>query len=540
MMSLFRNPINPDGLQNAQIRKKWDNKKFVLRFSFAVFASVLVVIGLELATPNYSVTNTIVEHVVEKSETLRAFVESEWLRDVFVKGVDPDKSLPIYSGSSLKFSVFALVFLLVSLHFLSNDPLSNSEMLRNLVKKSKPCRLPTLFRWMGEIRYYAKNLPSNRLPERCAGCGTSGCGNRLAHGLDANTYHWNSIFAKLSSLAVNNMLYYTHRCRTIFFLRYSLWLAAVVLLFAYSAARLVELYLGRSVDSNFELVSYIVVLWVLGFVVGGFNSARYENARGVWGQFSENVGNLFHSQDFKEIFGAVVCQYDQKSNRYSERDRPVRERVSGSEIQRLVTLINYLDDVVKKKAVRALGGNNVVGDKESLRAIITALVEMLFVINQEEVAFRSALFILSEDQQYLAPLVSVPFGGQPFLTLCRHDYMSDKLALDSDSIASRAWQTRRAISARGEDIPYFHEGQARYLRSMMAVPLVIDSEMRNLAAKLGEDVGEIVGVVTIDCDGDSYFSPDSHDSNLISIMPFMNRIVFEMMYSLVKRGSGDA
>jgi hypothetical protein len=535
MLSLFENPINHDGLSSDQVRKKWDQKKFLTRFAFAIVTTIMIIIGLELASPNYSITTTIVERILERSETLKIIIENNWLKNLFIKEFDPQSHLPLYTGSSLKFASFFLIFILVAIHFFINDPLSNSELLRNLVKKSKEHKLPHIFRWMNEIYFYAKHLPSNKLPERCSLCDTNGCGNRLSHGDDRKTSYWNSIFAKLSPSATNLILHSTHKCRYIFFLKYSSWLASVVLIPAYILARIFELSVNGHISTNVELLVYVLCLWAFGLLVGYFNFAHDENTRGVWGQFSENVANLFHQDEFKEAYGVCVCKYNRKSNEFSEREMQQKIVTSGFELQRLVTLLSYLDYVVKQRTIKALNKKIKPGDMDSLRSILTALIEMLFIINQSEIKFRCALFVEDKDLNYLVPLASIPFEGQPFFTLEQSKYLEKKLALDSDCIASRSWQTRRIISASKNDISYFHANQKDYLLSMIAIPLIIDEDIQNQLVENKINVGEIIGVITIDCDNQEYFTSETQESNLVEIMPFVTRVMSEMIYSAANK-----
>ncbi len=542
MWLLFKNPVNPTGLESSEIRKKWDNKKSLTRFKFAILAAVLILIGAELSTPNYSMTTLLVEHVVSKSETLRSIIENSYLESLFIKEFDAGKQLSIYSGKSVKFAIFFIIFFLVSIHFLSNDPLSNSELLRNLVKKSKKHRPPHLFRLFPEITYYAKELPSNRVPEICAKCGTEGCPNRVSFGDKSKTYYWNGIFAKLSPSLTNSILYATYKCRSIFFLRYSLWFAAIILIVVYVLARVLEWYLAGDINPNFILIVYIIALILIGYIIGIFNSTKNENARGVWGHFSEIVSNLFHSDEFMEAYEQVVCGHNRRYYKFTERNRSRETVTSGQEIQRLLTLINYLDGVVLNKILRILKTDNqahLTNDKSSLRTILVSLMEMLYVLNHNEVDFRCALFVEDNANECLTPLVSVPFKGQPFFTLDKKKRLTEKLAIDSDSIASRVWQSRRVISSSSDDISYFHEDQKRYLKSMIAIPLIPKKEVRELFEKKGKIVGEIIGVLTIDCNNDNYFIGEAQERNLIEIMPFVNRIIFEMLYSLSNRSDNN-
>ena len=542
MLSPFKNAVTPAGLESPQIRKKWDNKKSLTRFKYAVFATVLILIGLELSSPSYSMTTSLVEHVASKSETFRAIIENNYFQGIFIKEFDADKQLPIYSGKSVKFTIFFIIFFLVSIHFLSNDPLSNSELLRNLVKKSNKCRSPYLFFLFPEITYYAKELPSNRVPEICASCGTDGCPNRLSYGDKSKTFFWNGIFAKLSPSLTNSILYTTHKCRNIFFLRYSLWLSAIILIVVYILARAVDWYVTGTVNPNLILIAYIILLFLFGFVIGAFNSTRNENARGVWGQFSEIVSNLFHSDHFKEIYVRVACGHNRREYEFTDKNHERKSVTSGQEIQRLLTLINYLDSVVMKKILRALKNESQIqsiNDKSSLRTILVSLMEMLYVLNQKEIDFRCALFVEDADQKCLAPLVSVPFKGQQFFTLDKKDQLSEKLAIDSDSIASRVWQSRRTLSASVDNISYFREEQKKYLKSMIAIPLLAEKEARVLLAEKGININEIIGVLTIDCNDENYFTRDTQETNLIEIMPFVNRLLFEMLYSVSNRGESN-
>ncbi|BCL59940.1 hypothetical protein DGMP_06330 [Desulfomarina profundi] len=534
MLFLFKNPINIHKLENYEIRKKWDNKKFTLRFFFAIFTSILIVIGIEFSSPEYSTTTIIVERAIENSDILKTIIENHWLKKIFIQNFDKEEQLPIYTGKGLKFAMLFIIFLVVSIHFLSNDPLSDSILLRNLEKKSKNFRPPGLFRFMSEINFYAENLPSNRLPSRCSSCDTPACGNRLAYGEDKTLYHWNSIVAKLSPSYINELLYHTHKCRFIFFLRYSVWASAFFLSFVYIFSRIFELYGVNLASINYLLLYYIILLIIFGIVIGLFNSPNNERTRGFWGQFSEIVNNIFHSDNFKAAFTSTVCKYGDKEHKFVQYNSKDVSHLSGYKIQRLITVLGCLDNIVKQNIKKLILGNSrLPGDKKPLIAILIAMIKMLKVINHDEIRFRCTLFVKNDQNNILEPLICIPFINECFISF-KDKKIKDKLSYTSDSIASRSFQKKAPISACNNQIPYFHEKQKKYLKSMIAIPLELDRNLIELTRNNGYDIDEIIGVLTVDSDDSNYFCEHSHQTNLIEILPFVNCVVYEMISSLKK------
>ncbi|MDD5393750.1 MAG: hypothetical protein PHE17_12090 [Thiothrix sp.] len=498
-----------------------------MRFSFAIFTSLLIIIGAELSSPNYSATTLITEKLVENSETLKLVIKNNWLENIFIEGFDSNKALPIYSGDPLKLFIFLCLIIFTSLHFLSNDPLSNGELLRNIVNKEKNCHLPVIYKLMDEVHYYARHLPSNKLPNICEKCITEECGNRLLINDDNKSYRWNSIFAELPASKINDLLWFTYKCRYIFLLRYSVWISATALIPIYMIARLLEWKLNKNVDTNESLMLYILLLMGTGIIIGLFNSANDENNRGIWGQFSENINNLFESTEFKKVYISNVCKHDEEDNAFTKKNSDIR--TPSNEIQRLITIMDFLDNIVKQKVKQILTSNKILGDRNSLRSILMAMIEMLHVINQEKIRFRCALFV--KRQSHLIPLVDIPFDGQPFLTLKSKEHIEKKLLIDKDSVASRAWKTESIISADKTTINYFHNKQEKYLKSMIAIPLLIDNDIQNSTTTNDRHLDKTIGIITIDCDNDNYFSDKNQSANLIEITPFINRIILEMIYS---------
>ena len=541
MFWLFGDIKDPESKQNAEIRKHWDSKKILLRFRFSIMASVFIVIGFELSTPNYSMSTWFVEEVLTSSELLKSVFTKDWAQEIFVSHFDKDSNLPVYSGTPAKFTLFFIVLFLVSRHFLSSDPYSNSELLRNLASPGDRQKPFLVMRWMREIGFYAIYCPSNRLPERCRACATKGCLNRLASANERKTFHWNRIFASLPSALANDLLKSTHKCRAVFLSRYSLWFSAAFLIPVYFFARLFEYNTGLEVNKNSVLIGYIAVLWLTGLLIGYLNSSTTENARGVLGTFKECVSNIMHMSEYKEAFERVVCGHDDRTNKF--RDGAAGVDTEGIpqntwEFQALVTMLRYLDDVVKGKLLEVRSfSEETQQDKNSLRRLLAAVTEMYIAIHNNQYRFRSALFVPDKESEFLVPLVDIPFPDQDFFSL-QGSYSEDNFSKTSRSVASESWVTRQPVYKAGLEIPEFHEGQREYLKSIAAVPICLDYDLGNLLAADNIQVDSIVGVLCIDSDNVEVFSGQNSSLNELLIRPFANRLVFEMVSGLRKTKYG--
>ena len=515
-----------------------------LRYYFAVLTTVLIIVGCELAAPNYSFTTHFVEDILVKSDTLNEIFTHGWAQKYFVAGFDKESHLPIYKGGPVKFTFFFLLFLFLSLHYLSNDPLSDTALLRELSSTDVvDYHPPYLFRFLPEISFYAKHCPSNTLPRRCEPCLTITCANRLGPEEERKTYHWNRMFASLPSPIIDDLLLVTHKCRLLLFLRYSLWASSAVLVLVYLFVRAIELYTDLPVIANFELIGYIFILWTVGFIIGALNSATDSRSSGVWGQFKERVSELSLTDEYRSSFEKSVCRHDNSGFFYTANRIPnpahMHRRASGSELQTLMTVIRFLDHVLKKKLNATLERCETASDKDSLRNILIALVEMFSTLNGDACRFRAVVLVPDKTGGFLVPLVTVPFPDQPFLTYDNGCDYETNLSKTGDSVASTAWRTVQIHARSGNDIVFFHEAQSEYLKSIIAVPIVVEEEFQTQLGKRGLILDSVIGVVCLDSDNEAVLGPGAVALNEVLIKPFSNRLMFEMLFAASKRCNND-
>lgn len=539
MISFFLFPKKLSDKPNPFVRTTWNDRKVRLRFAFAVLTTLLIIIGCELSSPNYSITTHFVEDILAKSETLNGIFTQGWAKKFFIANFDKESNLPIYQGSTVKFTIFFLLFFLFSLHYLSNDPLSDSALLRALSRTDVDNHPPYLFRFLPEINFYAKHCPSNTLPLRCAKCVTLTCANRLAPESESKTYHWNRMVATLPSPIINHLLFTTNKCRFLLFLRYSLWASSAVLVLVYILARIFEHYIRLETSANFELIGYIFLLWVVGLILGRLNSATDFRSSGVWGQFKESVSQLSLTDEYKSSFESSVCRHNNFGFCYTTHGTPdaalMHQRTSGSELQTLMTVIQFLDHVLQKKLNAALERNGTPSDKDSLRNILIALVKMFSILNSDTCRFRAVVLVPDTNGRFLEPLVTVPFPDQPFLT---YDHVSDyeeKLSKTSGSVASIAWRDREIVARSGNEIVFFHDAQFKYLKSIIAVPLIVENEVQNQFRNRDLMLDSVIGVVCLDSDNETILGPRVVSLNQVLIKPFTNLLMFEMLFAASKR-----
>lgn len=509
------------------IRYKWIRKKNLLRMSFAFISTFIILFGAELSSPDYSFTTSLYNEILKESELINA--------------VSGGSGPQYFKGSSLKTIIFFLASFLIYLNFLFNDPLSDTELLRKIItpnNSNKNKKLRYIHKWMNEIHFYAKHCPSNLLPNRCAECRTQGCANRLSSSDQRKLSRWNTIFANLPPHIICDLSLISHRCRLIFYIRYSALFSTVLLVFIYCITRIFEYEMNINVNyANISLISYIIIVLVSYFIVGFFHSPNIIGSRGVWGHFKENVEMILEKQTYKEIFDQYVCKHDKKDFFYTENHtlRTIPQgKIYGSEIQALLTSMKFIDEITRIEILRILSDNDYRrNDKDHLRNTITALIEMLITLNQNKYRFRGALLTPNNNEEdYLTPLVTVPFPGQPFLSYRDPEYFYENLSKQSEAIAVQAWQKMYTVSASGEEIPTFHQEQSEYLRSIIAIPLIADQEIQNIFLKKNISLPNVIGVLCIDCDNENIFSKPNKSLNELIIAQFVNRLLYQILFSI--------
>lgn len=177
-------------------------------------------------------------------------------------------------------------------------------------------------------------------------------------------------------------------------------------------------------------------------------------------------------------------------------------------------------------------------DKDHLRNTLTALIEMLITLNQNNHRFRGVLLTKTENSDdYLSPLVTVPFEGQQFLSYRDPEYFRDNLSKHSDAVAVQAWQKLCVVSASDREIPIFHPEQSEYLRSIIALPIIVDEDIQKSFSKRDIMLDSVIGVICIDCDNEEILSKKNQYLNDLIIQPFLNRLLFQMLFALIDEGA---
>ena len=89
------------------------------------------------------------------------------------------------------------------------------------------------------------------------------------------------------------------------------------------------------------------------------------------------------------------------------------------------------------------------------------------------------------------------------------------------------------------DIVFFHEAQSENLKSIIAVPIVVEEEFQTQLGKRGLILDSVIGVVCLDSDNEAVLGPGAVALNEVLIKPFSNRLMFEMLFAASKRCNND-
>jgi hypothetical protein len=211
------------------------------------------------------------------------------------------------------------------------------------------------------------------------------------------------------------------------------------------------------------------------------------------------------------------------------------ERTPGSQLQRMLTLIHFLDMLVERKAVAVMSStSHVKGLETHLKNILFSLTEMYRRFDGKTHSFRAVLFVNSPLLEYLDPVVNVSSSNSTYITLADTGLIQRNLSKNSDSIAMRAVQSGVPVSASGESIPRFHAEQATYQRSIMAYPLTFSKKLKLALATRSRQFPDSAGVLVIDTNDETCFSAENHNYNEVFMRPFVNRMMFEMAISSIQ------
>lgn len=533
MLFLFRHPKYLTTQTNAEARQYWVSRETQIRIYFSIITTVLIVIGIEISAPNQHLSQLFVTYLADTTQTGHWLFTHDWVSTFFPLHRDELTESLIYSGGTAKAIAISLIFFFFFIYAISNDPLSNTQLLKNLTATNygaqRP-KVPFYSRIMPELGFYARHMPSTAVDAMCRTCGMyAGCGNSIGKRVtDSALTLWTTVYFQLSAGAVHDLLFRSNRCRAAFLLRYSFWCAAIVLLFVHPSARIFEFLRGVELQPNYGLLIYIGGLIVTSYVLGWAMYGNEDSSRGFWGHFKDGVDHLIASQEFAQLFERHVCQ---RPLRIFQCDSPAEAtgRVPGSQIQRLLTLIHFLDMLVERKAIAIVEGSDSKRARHPhLTNILFSLTEMFHQMGNKRHVFRSVLLSNSPNLDYLDPVVFTTSRNGTYLTLTNPDLIHQNLSKKNNSIAMQAISSRATVSAVDGGIPRFHDTQLTYQKSIIAYPIVFGPKLRNALLDKAGEFPIPAAVLVIDTTDELCFSPENQQVNEVLIRPFANRIMFEM------------
>lgn len=537
LLTLLRLPRLPKDFDNEKARDFWEKPKRHLRLLFALLSTVLVVIGIELSTPGQHLSQQFVAFASERSETFRTLLSA--LADMAgIRGLAEEFQQTQLAASDLgpvlKIAVIFLLFTFAVVYFDANDPMSNTELLRNLALDAR-----TYDGWKHfwapptrELRFCAQHMPSSRLRTLCADCGDlPGCGNAIGRDDPATDIAaWTTIYHSLSPERVFRLMFRVNRCRSVVLLRHALSIAIVVSAAAYAGARCFEWLRDVALNWNVELLIYIIVLWFSHWLIG-IVFYRGKNARSVWGHFKDTVNELVRSEEFEILLKKHVCS---RPTRIFD-SGPVDENghlIPGRGLQRLITVMRSLDNLAELKTISLLTAAGSTAEQSrnvraKLHEILVCLTE-IYSCFYKGMEFRAVLLANHLNADFLQPIVFAFSQNSVYRSLSDEVTLRQNLSRTGPSIAARCLAEGVLLSASGAAVPRFHEPDSDYCGSLIAFPLKFPKRLKGELISRDVDVSYPIGVLVIASNDESCFRKEQDAWNSRYIRPFLLRIVFEL------------
>lgn len=300
------------------IRRKWEAKKGLLKIRISLLFVVFMVIGLELGTPDYSLTGHISEQLIESSETLHSLIQSnEKIRSYFIKEGKTEESnfvVAIFDSGALGGPIKTIIIVLIAyfvLYVISmKDPFTNYPLLQSLGSLNNGKRRS----WCkgNEIRFYANNIPSNLIFTVCGKCiHVDGCANAIKENDQDSIKRWSAIYGVLHPDLIEKDLSHVYACRKAFYYKYSSLALWVSMSAYYVLIRGYEYAFHESVNMNHGLLVYIGILILICSLYSWVNAISKDQSGGAWCRHKAHVEWMLNHRFLDEAYRERVCRcYD--------------------------------------------------------------------------------------------------------------------------------------------------------------------------------------------------------------------------------------
>jgi len=342
-----------------------------------------------------------------------------------------------------------------------------------------------------------------------------------------STRCWCRLFAKFDPKDVVSWHKVTHECRKAFYLQYGFLYSAIFLTFTLIISYLIAQFLSYNI-SHLLLIAYIIIILFLYVIISYIHGIK-NNQNGAWRNFKEHSRNFFNSDEFDYFIKNNLCF----------------QITSKKEIESIMTMNNYLSYLVENKLLVHLCKNkdSLKYNKANLRRIMQHITALYHVLYEKQYHFRSALFLLSEDQKYLFPFVRDDTNYSRYYCLndksTLHTISSNFFSIDGESIAAETWRTQNSIS-RDSNLKTVCPASNDHLKSIYCYPLNFNNDIYEILQSIGAEQKINFGILCIDCNAIETFSRKNHKLNSILLKPFVERIIYEItlgIYYYIKEKS---
>ena len=207
------------------------------------------------------------------------------------------------------------------------------------------------------------------------------------------------------------------------------------------------------------------------------------------------------------------------------------------EVNFIKTQTECLSDLVESKLLMHFYNRNfrTPNNKANIRRVLQYNTALLYSLFEGKVNFRTALFLLSDDQTYLMPFILDNTNKTKWNFLNNNNINKELCAsffsIDGDSVAARSW-IKNCVIIKNESINTVKPIDSSHLQSILCYPLELIDEVYDILKEHNPYLNEVIGVLCVDCDDKNVFSVESHRLMEQMVKPFADRILYEFSLGL--------
>jgi len=533
---------NPHTFESAvETINYWDKKKKYIRVLCALWIIFFSLLGIELSTPYYSVTEQAVGFIADNALVYSLISQSTSNNPQAKKIASTQQKMTnqeevtkaikqIKLADYIKFCGYAIFLLILIFAFINSDPFSKKHLILNIIDKGKYQKRKKFLHNYRDIFRYAKIAPSNHIYARCEECKhVDHCENCI---INSNRYKrieiWTKMFLNFRVDTINDTMRLVNQCRKWHFVKYSLVLIAIILFTVYSGVRITEYFNTElAVTWNTQLLAVIFSALTIYFITQKMDPSLE--------QLEVHLSTLYTSPEFSENFKKSVCDRVEPDELYepkpSSNKSPLDEMKEGyeKEIKKLVTTINFLTSTNNHRIdLLAKTIDSRIRRKPIIENILLSVVLMLKKIHNDAEFTASLLIPEGEILRTWLTRTSYDLTLRDNPTIFEIDRV-DVFGIQGSSVASKSWKHNAPLSSN-TNIAYIYENQEENIRSIIAIPIECQEGLYLRANNDIYKIDKVVAILCIACTNPSIFTTKNCEINSTVLNPYASMI--NLQYSL--------